>query len=155
MESNGEVYYANLTVQQGTTGYTRQPIKAAEKYTIYIGSLNGHKVNAVTFNGLDVTNDITNGYYTTPEIKGESVLSISYEILSAVSPLTLNGVRVTGYDGAIRICNIDKASDVFVYTVDGKLVGNIPSASGSVSLQVAPEQLYVVKVGNRTYKISL
>ena len=155
MEANGEVYYANLTVQQGTTGYTRQPVKAAEKYTIYIGSLNGHKVNAVTFNGTDVTNNVINGYYTTPEIKGESVLSISYEVLSAVSSLTLNDVKVTGYNGAIQISNIDKASDVFVYTEDGKLVGNIPSAFGSVSLQVAPEQLYVVKVGTKVMKVAL
>ena len=47
MESGGRVHYANLIVQQGTTGYTRQAVKAAEKYTIYIGSLGENKVNAV------------------------------------------------------------------------------------------------------------
>lgn len=155
MESNGNVYYANLTVKQGETGYTRQAIKAAETYTIFIGSIGGNKVNAVTFNGVDVTDDVKNGYYTTPEIKGESELSISYEMETAVKSLVLNEVRVTGHEGSIRISNIDEPSAVYVYTVDGKLVENVPSALGAVSITVPSEQVFVVKVGLRTYKIAL
>ncbi len=79
MESGGKVHYANLTVKQGTTGYTRQAVKAGEKYSIYIGSSEEKKVNAITFNGEDVTNEIVEGVYVTPEIKGESVLTISYD----------------------------------------------------------------------------
>lgn len=155
MQTNGKIFYANLTVQQGTTGYTRQAIKADETYTIYIGSLGENEVNCVTFNGVDVTDEVVNGYYTTPEIKGESVLSISYETSMGVKSFTLNEVRVSGYQGNISINNIDVPSDVTVYAADGKIVGNIPSALGSASLQVPAEQLYVVKVGNRTYKVAL
>ena len=155
MEMDGKVYYANLTVKQGTTGYTRQPIKAAETYSIYIGSLSDHEMNCVTFNGIDVTDEVRNGYYTTPEIKGESVLSITYEAETSVKSPTLGSVRVKGYDGTIWIENIDEPSDVYVYTADGKLVGNVRSALGSENLSVTPEQLYIVKVGSRTYKIAL
>lgn len=155
MESDGRVYYANLTVQQGTTGYTRQPIKAAEKYTIYIGSLGNHKVNTVTFNGADVTDDVLNGYYTTPEIKGESVLSISFEDVTGVSSARQSPIRVTGYEGEINITEIDKPSDVQVYTVDGKQVSCVPSAMGNVRIQVPSDQLYMVKVGTRTFKIAM
>jgi len=156
MEANGNVYYANLTVKQGETGYTRQAIKAAETYKIFIGSLGDNKVNAVTFNGKDVTNEVFDGYYTTPQITGESVLSISYEIKpTTVSSMSLQGVRVTGYHGEINISNIDEPSPVFIYTLDGKLVNNIPSAFGDVSLSAPSEQVYVVKVGARTYKIAM
>lgn len=155
MEMNGKVYYANLTVKQGTIGYTRQPIKAAETYTIYIGSLGSDEINCVTFNGIDVTNEVRNGYYTTPQINGESVLSITYEGQTPVKSPTLSSVRVKGYEGTIWIENIDEPSDVYVYTTDGKLVGNIRSAQGSEILSVTPEQLYIVKVGCRTYKIAL
>ena len=155
MEADGRVYYANLTVKQGTTGFTRQAMKADEKYTIYIGSLGENKVNTVTFNGKDVTNEVVNGYYTTPEIKGESVLSISFETITSVRSMTLNDVKVSGYNGELNISNIDEPSDVSVYSVDGKLVSTIPSAFGSVNLQVSSEQLYIVKVGNRTYKVAL
>lgn len=156
MEANGKVYYANLTVKQGETGYTRQAIKAAETYRIFIGSLGDNKVNAVTFNGEDVTNEVFDGYYTTPQIKGESVLSISYEIKpSAVSSMSLQGVKVTGYHGEINILNIDEPSPVSIYTLDGKLVNNIPSAIGDVRLSAPSEQVYVVKVGARSYKIAM
>lgn len=119
MEADGRVYYANLTVKQGTTGYTRQAVKAAETYTIYIGTLGENKVNAVTFNGKDVTDMVTNGYYITPEIKGESELSISYETATEVRSLTLNNVKVIGYDGEIIIKQIDEPSDVSVYSTCG------------------------------------
>ena len=147
--------YANLTVKQGAIGYTRHAVKADTKHTIYIGSLGENKVNTVTFNGVDVTDEVVNGYFTTPEIKGESVLSISFETNSSVKSMTLNNLKVMGYDGEIQIMNIDEPSDVFVYTVDGKLVGNLPSAYGSASIQVASEDLYVVKVGSRVFKVAL
>ena len=155
MEANGTVYYANLTVKQGTIGYTRQAIKAAETYTIFIGSLGDNKVNCVTFNGVDVTDKVVNGYYTTPEIKGESVLSISFETSMDVKSLKLNSVKVKGFNGEISVEKIDEPSDVFVYSVDGKIVSDIPSAFGSVNIQVPSEQLYIVKVGSRTYKVAL
>ena len=155
MESGGRVHYANLIVQQGTTGYTRQAVKAAEKYTIYIGSLGENKVNAVAFNGVDVTDEVVNGYYTTPEIKGESVLSISFETNTSAVSARLNNVRVTGYKGEISIHHIDEPSDVSVYSVDGELVGSVPAAINSATLRVPEEQLYIVKVGTRTYKVAL
>ena len=155
MQLDGNIYYANLTVQQGTTGYTRQAIKAGETYTIYIGSFGDNRVNAVTFNGVDVTEEIVNGNYTTPEITGESVLCISYEIPSSAPSLKLNNVKVMGYNGEITISNIDEPSDISIYSADGKIVNNIPSASGTAKISVTPDQLYVVKVGSRTYKIAL
>lgn len=155
MEMDGKVYYANLTVKQGTTGYTRQAIKADESYTIYIGSLGDNVVNAVTFNGKDVTDEVVNGYYTTPKIKGESYLSISFEVASDVKDLESNNIKVIGYDGAIQVTNIDEASDVYVYTTDGKLVESIHSAFGDLRLNVPDEQLYIIKVGNRTFKLAL
>lgn len=155
MELNGNIYYTNLTVQQGTTGYTRQAIKVGETYSIYIGSLGNNIVNAVTFNGVDVTDEIVNGYYTTPEIKSESVLSISYEIESSIPTLFLNKIKVTGYNGEINISNIDVPSDIFVYTVDGKLVESIPAAYVSAKTCVSSDQLYIIKVGMRTYKLSM
>lgn len=155
MEMGGNVYYANLVVQQGAEGYTRQQVKTEEQYIIYIGSYGINKINTVLFNGKDVTNEVINGYYTTPEIKGESILSISYEIDDAISPTTLPDVKVSGYNGEIQVNNIDEPSDVFVYSTDGKLVGNVNEALGSANIQVQGEQLYIVKVGIRTYKVTM
>ena len=105
---------------------------------------------------MDVTNYVVSGYYTTPEIKGESVLSVTYESnASALSAPEMDNLKVTGYNGEISVDNIDSASSVSVYTVDGKLITSIPSATGSARLQVPSGQLYIVKVGNRTFKLAM
>lgn len=157
MEANGNVFYAYLTVKQGTTGYTRQAVKADEKYTIYIGSLGENKVNSVSFNGVDVTDELVNGYYTTPEITAESTLSVTYETnVTGISSTTINNdVKVIGFNGEIIISQIEEPSDVQIYSVDGKIIDSRSSAFGSVTIQVPEEQLYLVKVGSRTYKVAL
>ena len=156
MSAGGKVYYANLTVKQGETGYTRQPMKADESYTIYIGSLGGNKVNTVTFNGVDVTDQVANGYYTTPPSKDESELSISYEVNpSSVAALSLNDVRVMGYQNEITVSNIDEPSTVTVFGADGKQVAVVPSALGNVTVPVESDRVYLVKVGARTFKLAL
>ena len=155
MELDGTKYYTNLIVQQGTSGYTRQAVKAGERFTIYIGSLGENKVNAVTFNGVDVTDEVVNGLYTTPEIKGESVLSISYNTSSSVSAPELKDVRVTGYNGEIKIKNLEKPSDIYVYSTDGKLIESLPATQGTIDIQVPSNQLYIVKIGSQTYKLAM
>ena len=157
MEQNGKVYYAKLAVKQGTTGYTEQPVKADETYTIYIGSLGNSKINAVTFNGEDVTDQVKDGYYTTPAIKAKSVLSISYENINTTNVKEISNpeLKVTGNGGVINISGIDNPTDVEVYTTDGKLVESKGSVYGDTSIQVKENELYLVKVGKRAIKIAM
>ena len=157
MEQNGKVYYAKLAVKQGTTGYTEQPVKADETYTIYIGALGNSKINAVTFNGEDVTDQVKEGYYTTPEIKAKSTLSISYEESNTTNVKEISNpeLKVTGYEGEINISGIENPSNVEVYTTDGKLVETQGSVSGDTRIQVKEDELYLVKVGKRTIKIAM
>ena len=157
MEIDGKVYYAKLSVKQGTSGYTELPIKADETYTIYIGSLGNSKINAVTFNGKDVTDQIVDGYYTTPAIKAKSTLSISYEESNTtnVKEISNSELKVTGYEGEINISGIENPSNVEVYTTDGKLVETKGSVSGDTRIQVNEDELYLVKVGKRTIKIAM
>ena len=157
MELNGNVYYAILTVKQGTTGYTEQPVKADETYTIYIGALGENKINAVTFNGEDVTDQVKDGYYTTPAIKAKSTLSISYEESNTTNVKEMSNpeLKVTGNEGEINISGIDNPANVEVYTTDGRLVENRSSVSGDTRIQVKEDELYLIKVGKRTIKIAM
>ena len=157
MEIDGKVYYAKLAVKQGTTGYTEQPVKADESYTIYIGSLGNSKINAVTFNGEDVTDQVKDGYYTTPAIKAKSVLSISYEDMntSNVKEISNPDLKVTGNEGEISITGVEQPTNVKVYTMDGKLVETKGSVYGDTNIQVKEDNLYLVKVGKRAIKIAM
>ena len=157
MELNGNVYYAKLSVKQGTTGYTELPVKADETYTIYIGALGNSKINSVTFNGKDVTDQIVDGYYTTPAIKAKSTLSISYEESNSTNVKEISNpeLKVTGYEGEIMISGINNPTNVEVYTTDGKLVETRGSVIGDSKIQVKEDELYLVKVGKRTIKIAM
>ena len=157
MEQNGKVYYAKLAVKQGTTGYTEQPVKADETYTIYIGSLGNSKINAVTFNGEDVTDQVKDGYYTTPAIKAKSVLSISYEDINTtnVKEISNPDLKVIGNEGEISITGVEQPTNVKVYTIDGKLVETRGSVYGETNIQVKEDNLYLVKVGKRAIKIAM
>ena len=157
MEIDGKVYYAKLSVKQGTSGYTELPVKADETYTIYIGALGNSKINAVTFNGEDVTDQVKDGYYTTPAIKAKSTLSISYEEsnITNVKEISNPELKVTGNEGEINISGIDNPTNVEVYTTDGRLVETRGSVSGDTRIQVKEDELYLVKVGKRTIKIAM
>ncbi len=157
MDIDGKVYYAKLAVKQGTTGYTEQPVKADETYTIYIGALGENKINAVTFNGEDVTDQVKDGYYTTPAIKAKSTLSISYEESNTtnVKEISNPDLKVTGNEDEINISGIDNPTNIEVYTTDGKLVETRGSVSGDTRIQVKEDELYLVKVGKRTIKIAM
>ena len=157
MEIDGKVYYAKLSVKQGTSGYTELPVKADETYTIYIGALGSSKINAVTFNGKDVTDQIVDGYYTTPAIKAKSTLSISYEDINTtnVKEISNPDLKVTGNEGEINITGIEQPTNVEVYTTDGKLVETRGSVYGDTNIQVKEDNLYLVKVGKRAIKIAM
>jgi len=157
MEIDGKVYYAKLAVKQGTTGYTEQAVKADETYTIYIGALGNSKINAVTFNGEDVTDKVKDGYYTTPAIKAKSVLSISYEDINTtnVKEISNPDLKVTGNEGEISITGVEQPTNVEVYTTDGKLVETRGSVYGETNIQVKEDNLYLVKVGKRAIKIAM
>lgn len=157
MEMNGKVYYAKLMLKQGTTGYTEQNVKADEAYTLYIGSLGDNRINSVTFNGKDVTDMLVNGYYTTPEIKGPSTLSVSYEtnIANNVKELSASSIRVTGDEGVINVSSIDEPSDISVYDTNGRLIETKKGAIGSAAFFVSGTGVYVVKVGARSFKLAM
>ena len=72
-----------------------------------------------------------------------------------MAALSLNDVRVMGYQNEITISNIDEPSTVTVYGADGKQVAVVPSALGNVTVPVESDRVYLVKVGTRTFKLAL
>lgn len=155
MEIGGNTYYAPLKIQQGTNGYIVQNIKADETYTFNIAANGESKINSILFNGEDVTDQLINGKYTTPQIKSASVLSISYETTTRIESTSLQDVKVKGYNGTLTIDNIDEPSHVAVYTVDGKMIANETNCLGSTSFYVEEGNVYIVRVGERSYKVAM
>lgn len=155
-EMDGKVYYAKLAVKQGTVGYTEHDVKADEPYTIFIGAIGNNPINTVIFNGMDVSDELENGYYTTPEIKKNSILSVTYETeANEVKSLKLSSVKVYGSEGCINVKNIDEPANVIVYTSDGRVLDTQNNVVGSTCFNMVKGGVYMVKVGERTFKLAL
>ena len=155
LDINGQVFYTTLSVNQAGDGYVKHYVKADEPYTLYIGSEEGTRINTVMFNGEDVTDRLIDGYYTTPNITRPSKIVISYEQdpdgVTSVS--AEDNLHVYGNDGSLFISGIEESQKVSVYTLDGKLTST-QTLEGDTKIKLN-EGIYIVKVGERTFKVSL
>ena len=155
LDVNGTTYYTSLRIKQSDLGYVDQYVKVDEEYTVYIAPEGNRRINTVLFNGEDVTEQLVDGYYTTPIIKGRSVLSVSYEEINGVKEIPVSSLKVYGYNGVLYIKNTDDNAPLNVYDIDGKLVYNATIANGEATIQLPSSEIYAVKVGERTIKVAL
>lgn len=153
MTIDGNTYYTTLEINQGTNGFVQHYVKADDTYTLYIGAENHGRVNTVLFNGIDVTDQLVDGYYTTPAITHASKLSISFEQTQGAPAMLSDALHVYGYDGKIYVTGLDGSQQMSIYTIEGKLIRSLSSAEDSC-FDVSDGD-YVVKVGDRTFKVVL
>lgn len=154
LEINGQVFYTTLAVNQAGEGFVQHYVKADEPYTIYIGSDEGLRINTVMFNGEDVTDRLVDGYYTTPNITRPSKISISFEqSIDNVKAVAEDNLHVYGNEGSLYVAGIEGPKELTVYTLDGKLVES-RHQEGDTRLNLN-EGVYIVKVGDRTFKVSM
>ena len=155
LDINGQVFYTTLSINHAGDGFVQHYVKADEPYTLYIGSEEGMRINTVMFNGEDVTDRLIDGYYTTPNITRPSKIVISYEQdpdgVTSVS--ADDNLHVYGNDGSLFISGIEESQKVSVYTLDGKLTST-QTLEGDTKIKLN-EGIYIVKVGERTFKVSL
>lgn len=155
LDINGQVFYTTLSVNQAGDGYVKHYVKADEPYTLFIGSEAGMRINTVMFNGEDVTDRMIDGYYTTPNITRPSKIVVSYEQDPdgfAYVPSD-SKLHIYGYEGSLFVSGIEEPQSMSVYTLDGKLTST-QTLEGDTKIKLN-EGIYIVKVGERTFKVSL
>ena len=155
MEMNGQVFYTTLSVNQAGDGYVKHYVKADEPYTLFIGSEAGMRINTVMFNGEDVTDRMIDGYYTTPNITRPSKIVVSYEQDpdGVVAVPADDNLHVYGNEGSLYVSGIEEPQRMYVYTLDGKLTST-QMLEGDTRVKLN-DGIYIVKVGERTFKVSL
>ena len=155
LDINGQVFYTTLSINHAGDGFVQHYVKADEPYTLYIGSEEGTRINTVMFNGEDVTDKLVDGFYTTPNITRPSKIVVSYE----QDPDGINSfpaddkLHVYSNDGSLFVSGIEEPQGMSVYTLDGKLTST-QTLEGDTKIKLN-EGIYIVKVGERTFKVSL
>ena len=68
-----------LSIFQTENDCTKLQVEKGEKVRLQINAADNWRVQSVSYNGIDVTSELVDGYYTTPEIYKNAELHIVYE----------------------------------------------------------------------------
>ena len=146
-----------LTINQADNGCVKQHLVQGTSCTFVIEAAEGWKIHTVTFNGEDVTSQLTEeGTFTTPELQGDAVLNIAYEKTDdAIESTRAGAIKVQGHQGIISITGATEGTDISLYTTDGTLVTRETAEGDTTQLIVPTGQVYIVKVADTVVKIGM
>ena len=146
-----------LTINQADNGCVKQHLVQGTSCTFVIEAAEGWKIHTVTFNGEDVTSQLTEeGTFTTPALQDDAVLNIAYEkIDDAIESTRAGAIKVQGHQGIISISGITEGTDISLYTTDGTLVTRETAEGDTTQLTVPTGQVYIVKVADTVVKIGM
>ena len=145
-----------LTIIQSEGGCVKMPVTKGANYAVVIEAENGWKINTVTYDGQDVTEQVKDGVYTTPTMNASATLRVAFESVTNVRDARIySNVKVYGQGNDIVVTNVEPGDIVNVYTTNGIQVSSTVANSDRVSINVANNATYIVKAGGKTVKIAL
>lgn len=162
VEGQGSVTYGNNGGQQPETA---MPLRAPETspdaamataynginicakdnttLTFKIVPNDGEEIMSVTYAGKDVTSQVVDGMFTTPEISGDTDLKVSFTSnQGGVSQIDANGIRVYAEGRTIHIITSQKTR-VRIATVAG-VQRCIDVEAGETSMEMPAQGIYIV-----------
>ena len=148
-----------LTINQGEGGVLKQKIFSGNTCTFSCVTSNNWELSTATYNGRDITSQLKEGMeYTTPPITSNAEICVVYVSTgqTGVKPIpSIDNIKVFAYDGCIRIENHSNEKRVTVYTLSGKLVADEEAPFGTKEISLERKCVYLVKIGELTFKVAL
>lgn len=147
-----------LSIKQADNGNVKLKAGKWNSYQFVFAPAEGWVIHSVSFNGKDVTDEIaSDNSYWTPEITENSELVVVYassesgiEEVESSSP-----AKIFGYSGNITVNNAKIGDVISVYTTAGVLVNSTVANSDTTTIRVQENEVYIVKVGKKTFKIGM
>ena len=138
-------------------GSIQMVVEKEESYEYKLEPADGWHIHSVTFNGKDVTSELTiDNDYKTPVITANSSLNVAYEKTGSKIVLNESQLRVNAYGNIISITHAENGELITVYNVDGKNVTSMKTDKQGSARFVLPEnQTYIVKGQYKTVKVRL
>lgn len=116
----------------------------------------GWRVNTILYNSTDVTNSLVNGIYTLPSITANSLLNVSFvSIVSGAPELINTRYKVYGTKSEIIVDGTSEGETVTLYEVNGRKIQTVMSKGERLNLPVERDRVYLVKTGEKTFKVIL
>lgn len=149
---------AYLSVNQSNGVVMMKVDREKPYFSLQIKADDGWRIHSVTFNGNDVTAEVSaEGNYTTPAITTNSTLYVIYEkVGSGIVSLSESRMRILAYGNNITIKDASEGERIVVYSVDGREVAAaIADSHGIVKMALPENQTYIVKGQTKTVKVRL
>lgn len=147
-----------LTIKSAENGYISLEVEKGKSCSFSISPNEGWVIESITFNGEDVTSQVSNNKYTTPSVVNNSELIIVYkqDESSAVKSIKKGTMlKVLASNGHITITNSGQRTNVGIYTINGSQVLSDSINTETKNISVPSNNIYIIKVGNETYKVSM
>ncbi len=150
-----EEFNPTLFIKQTDNGMVSTKVNKGSTHTFTIYAETGWKIHSVTFNNTDVTNKLnSDNTYTTPEITENSTLTVVYEQEnSAINAIQNSNVKVLATPDGIRVTGVNSDDVIRVYNIDGTLKKSVCADGSQVEIPLHKDNVYVVKVGEKTMKL--
>lgn len=154
-----EAYYKHapvmLYIKSGNGGSIGVSLEKGTRFACRISAEEGWQIHSVTFNGSDVTADVTEeGEYVTPAINTPAELNVAFELLNSIETESVADVRVYPAAGnSIVVEGVNNNEAIRVYSSNGILVKEIVNADNR-EVVTLPEDIYVVETCGRVFKIA-
>ena len=146
-----------LVLKCSEAGTFERLMKYGESATYKILPSVNWAISSVTFNGADVTNELVDNVYTTPAITCDSELNVVFvdSESSVFSVYNTSHVVVSASHQTISIKGLEGNTPIAVYNTNGQLYHSATAVDYDMNINMSKEGVYLVKVGNKSFKVIL
>lgn len=158
------VPFAEVTYSVDHHTVTLPAVESGKKHTLPISVADNWKLESLTLNGEDVTDQVKDGVYTTPALNERADLAATFAFdgamalpSSADEIVTDLNLRGWSQDGKLYVAGLKEGQTLNVYTLGGARMVSFAVSAETAEITVPAGEAYIVTVseGNQTVALKL
>ena len=150
-------YTPTLIIKQADNGAISTKVTKGSRHVFTIHVENGWRIHSVLFNNQDVTSQLDeDNTYITPAILETSVMNVVFEKDNGtpVTALPSSSIKIQGTSFGARVTGANDGELIQVFTTDGVLQKSVKAHDSVIDIPLS-EDIYIIRVGTKTVKLSI
>ena len=149
-EGEGKVLFNEKAITDTIKVEVNKPL------TLNFTPTEGYKIASASLNGKDILSDITNNAYTINTLSEDLNIIVSFkDINTAINGTEANSIKVYTEQNSIVIEGANLGDEISVYTTLGTLMKAVKATEDRIRIDVSGNQIYLIRVAGKSYKVSL
>lgn len=144
-----------LTIQDAESGTIGIAVEPNKKQVVYIHPSPNWELYSVLMNGVEVIGEVQQNTYVTPVLTGPSTLQIILRKIVSVQMHAASPIQMIGTEGVLTVKGVPQGERIQVFDLDGKLNKSTRMSGSETTLKMPPGSVYLLKIGDETFKIAL